>query len=154
MTFSSTLPLFGDREIVEFNGEHRFLSNFYPCEIHFEGKIYPSTEHAYVAAKTLNEEHREKIRTLSAGQAKRFGRHNIIIRDDWEEVKLEIMEYLVTQKFSSGPLKRMLIDTGSSSITEGNWWGDKFWGVDLETGVGKNHLGEILMKIRKEINHE
>jgi predicted NAD-dependent protein-ADP-ribosyltransferase YbiA (DUF1768 family) len=35
-----------------FKYEWEFLSNFYPCEIVWEGITYASTEHAYQAAKT------------------------------------------------------------------------------------------------------
>jgi predicted NAD-dependent protein-ADP-ribosyltransferase YbiA (DUF1768 family) len=28
-------------------------------------------------------------------------------------------------------------------------WGDKFWGVDLETGEGENNLGILLMELRE-----
>ena len=38
---------------------------------------------------------------------------------------------------------------GNEELIEENWWNDTFWGVCR--GVGKNHLGQILMKIRKEI---
>jgi predicted NAD-dependent protein-ADP-ribosyltransferase YbiA (DUF1768 family) len=31
-------------------------------------------------------------------------------------------------------------------LIEGNWWGDTYWGVC--NGVGENHLGKLLMKIR------
>ena len=38
--------------------------------------------------------------------------------------------------------------TGDGQIEEGNNWGDRFWGtVD---GEGLNHLGKIIMRIRKE----
>jgi hypothetical protein len=36
-------------------------------------------------------------------------------------------------------------------LVEGNRWGDQFWGVDLRTGLGENHLGKILMKVRDEL---
>lgn len=37
-------------------------------------------------------------------------------------------------------------------IVEGNTWGDAFWGVDSRTGEGENHLGQILMQVRSELN--
>ena len=33
---------------------------------------------------------------------------------------------------------------------EGNTWHDVYWGVDLCTGEGENHLGKILMAQRQE----
>jgi hypothetical protein len=37
-----------------FHNEYRFLSNFYPAEVSFEGLVFPTVEHAYVAAKTTD----------------------------------------------------------------------------------------------------
>ena len=36
-------------------------------------------------------------------------------------------------------------------LEEGNTWHDTFWGVDARTREGRNHLGRILMRIRKEL---
>ena len=138
--------------IKEFTGIYRFLSNFYISLIGFEGMSYPSVEHAFVAAKTLDINERTHIaRLLSAAEAKKYGR-KVKLRPDWEQVKLQIMEDLVRQKFTKWPLlKQALLDTGDQQLFEGNTWGDRFWGVDSVTLRGENHLGEILMKIRKEI---
>jgi len=38
--------------ITSFQGEYRFLSNFWPCHIVRDGLVYPSLEHAYAASKT------------------------------------------------------------------------------------------------------
>ena len=45
--------------------------------------------------------------------------------------------------------KQKLIDTGDIELVEVNSWGDTFYGVC--NGVGENHLGKLLMKIRKEL---
>ncbi len=37
--------------VAAFLDEFRFLSNFWPCEITYYGRLYPSVEHAYQAAK-------------------------------------------------------------------------------------------------------
>lgn len=50
--------------INSFMGKYRFLSNFWPCKVIFNGLEYPSTEHAYQAAKTLNPEERYEISLL------------------------------------------------------------------------------------------
>jgi N-glycosidase YbiA len=136
--------------IDRFSGEYRFLSNFWPCEIKYEGKTYPSTEHAYQAAKTLDIKERNKIRDAKTpGDAKRLGR-KITLRSDWESVKLQVMENLVRQKFFDNPkLGKKLIDTGEQELIEGNTWGDKVWGQ--VNGVGQNHLGKILMKVRQSL---
>jgi predicted NAD-dependent protein-ADP-ribosyltransferase YbiA (DUF1768 family) len=43
------------------------------------------------------------------------------------------------------------VGTYPAHLTEGNHWGDTFWGVDLRTGKGRNYLGRILMSVRREI---
>jgi predicted NAD-dependent protein-ADP-ribosyltransferase YbiA (DUF1768 family) len=47
-------------------------------------------------------------------------------------------------------LRELLIATGDEEIREGNTWGDTYWGICH--GIGFNHLGEIIMKIRTELN--
>lgn len=136
-------------QITGFRGNHRFLSNFYPSQVGFEGLSCRTVEHAYQAAKARNESDRAYIASaFSAGEAKRRGQ-NLDFRPDWEEVKLEIMEGLVRVKFADPTLAVRLRDTGDAELIEGNTWGDTFWGVC--NGVGENHLGKILMRIRTEL---
>lgn len=37
--------------IDQFTGEHRFLSNFWPCEVQYANLTFPSVENAYQACK-------------------------------------------------------------------------------------------------------
>ncbi|MBU1213444.1 MAG: NADAR family protein [Alphaproteobacteria bacterium] len=135
--------------------EHRFLSNFYPCTIHYEGDIYTSTEHAYQAAKTLLRPERDVIRNCTnPGQSKRLGRR-ITLRPDWEEIKLSVMEDLLRRKFYGERLRERLLSTGDRPLIEGNTWHDNFWGdcscPRCAKIPGKNHLGKLLMQIRSEL---
>ncbi len=133
--------------ILSFRDEYFFLSNFYPVEIKLDGIVYPNAETAFQAQKTLDVEERRKFSMLkNPVQAKHLGR-KVKLRDDWEEVKLDIMTEVVSQKFLQHPhLIEMLLQTGDEELVEGNKWGDRFWGVCK--GKGGNHLGKILMKIR------
>lgn len=133
-------------KITSFQGEWRFLSNFWPCEVTLDGMDFPSVEHAYMAAKTTDMNLRSIVQMLpDAAQAKRWGR-TIKLRADWDQVKLQIMTDLVRQKFSTSPLKDKLLATGDAELIEGNTWNDRFWGVC--NGRGLNHLGRILMDVR------
>lgn len=134
--------------ILVFRDEYFFLSNFYPVDIKINGIVYPNAEAAFQAQKTLDVEERRKFSMLkNPVQAKRLGR-KVKLRDDWEEVKLDIMTEVVSQKFLQHPhLIEMLLQTGDEELVEGNKWGDRFWGVCK--GKGQNNLGKILMKIRK-----
>lgn len=139
-------------KIDKFDGEFAFLSNFHPCIIFFDGQEYPSVEHAYQAAKTFYNPHREKIRLApTAAAAKKIGR-SITIRQDWYEVRLSIMREFCNQKFKYPGFRQLLVMTGDVDLIEGNWWGDTFWGVC--DGVGSNHLGKILMTIRNIVREE
>jgi len=149
--------------IDRFEGRWRFLSNFHPCEVEHQGIRYPSVEHYYVAMKCNNEQmfygrhytigdFREMIaRTASAAVVKSIGQ-KMKVRKDWEEKKLDFMLYGIREKFRDPQLRELLLSTEGSSLVEGNDWKDRFWGV--YEGKGLNHLGRILMCVRKEILEE
>ena len=134
--------------ITEFKDEWRVLSDFFYCEVELDGVMYPTVEHAFVAAKTLLPEFREAIRTSGGpGDAKRMGRQ-LTLRADWEDVKVDVMRDLLRQKFSDGYPRICLLATFDRELIEGNNWNDRFWGVC--DGEGKNMLGKLLMEIRAE----
>jgi ribA/ribD-fused uncharacterized protein len=137
-------------KIGEFQGEYRFLSNFYPAEVVFEGITYPHVEGAYQSAKTLDMNERRRIAAIiDPAEAKRAGRA-LKYRADWEQVKFEVMETCVRYKFTHHPeLREKLLATGDATLEEGNKWDDRIWGV--VDGVGENRLGKILMKVRDEL---
>ena len=139
--------------IKEFQGKYRFLSNFYPAKVKdYFDIVYPSTEHAFQAAKTLDRDERQKIANMSApGETKRYGK-TVKLRPDWETIKLQVMYDLNKQKYERYPeLMRALIMTDPEPLQEGNLWYDFYWGINLRTNTGENHLGKILMRIRQEI---
>ena len=137
-------------KIDSFQWKYRFLSNFYPAKVILAGDEYPTVEHAYQAAKTTNVAERDTIRGVARpGEAKKLGKL-ISTRDSWNQIKLNVMKDLVQQKFfKHRDLKRRLLDTKDSELIEGNWWGDRFWGVC--EGEGENHLGKILMEVRDSL---
>jgi ribA/ribD-fused uncharacterized protein len=130
-----------------FDGEYAFLSNFYECKVEWEGIIYPSTEHAFQAAKVINPATRMAIAAApTPGKAKRMGRQ-VQLRGDWEQVKDGIMYEIVLAKFQQNrELADKLLDTECAVLEEGNTWNDTYWGVC--NGVGRNQLGKTLMAVR------
>jgi ribA/ribD-fused uncharacterized protein len=137
--------------IYGFNLEHRWLSNFWPSPIWALCMEWPTAEHLYQAAKTTDDSERARIaRQPTPAMAKKAGRM-VTLRPDWEDIKLPSMEWIVKQKFvQNHTLREMLLDTGDQELIEANTWGDTFWGVCR--GVGENHLGQILMKVRQELS--
>jgi ribA/ribD-fused uncharacterized protein len=143
-----------------FIGRYAFLSNFYPCSIEYQGLSYPSVEHFYVAMKVdsdqfINGRYYTKAdfkemmsKIKDPGFVKKIGRL-VKLRKDWNSKKLEYMNWSVREKFKDESLKELLLLTGDEEIIESNFWGDTYWGVCK--GVGKNHLGKILMEVRNEL---
>jgi len=140
-------------EITHFHGDYFFLSNFYPSTVEWEGEWYPTVEHAFQAAKTFDLDERRAVQyaTTAAG-AKQIGRQ-VNLREDWEQVKLDVMRDLVRKKFRDRELRAKLVATGDAELIEGNTWNDKTWGCVMFRGewIGKNWLGKVLMEVRAEI---
>lgn len=141
-------------DITSFRGDYDFLSNFYETTIEYKGLHYQNAEAAFQAQKCLLEEDKEQFCGLAANKAKKLGRQ-VPLRPDWEEVKVEKMTGIVRAKFMQNPeLAEKLLATGERALVEGNSWHDVFWGVDSATGQGENHLGKILMQVRRELRGE
>ena len=135
--------------ITSFSGRHRFLSNFWPAHVMFAHVVFPTVEHAYQAAKSDKPaDHIRICGLLTAGQAKRAGRM-LKARSDFAAMKLFSMSDLIRQKFENPHLRTFLLATGDAVLVEGNTWGDMYWGTC--DGVGENHLGKILMKVRADL---
>lgn len=142
--------------ITRFQGDYRFLSNFWPASVQLDGVIYPTVEHAYQAAKSLDPTYRQDILACQTpGQAKRRS-SKVALREDWTaEVRTAVMEDLLRQKFQDPELKQMLLSTGDKKLIEGNVWHDQFWGIctcEKCEYRGENRLGKLLSKIRSELS--
>lgn len=134
-------------DITSFDGDYRFLSNFYHCD-----HLGTTTEHLYQAAKPSDPI--EMIRILAAptpGQAKRLGAR-CKMRENWDHIKITVMREVIAQKFEDPDLRDFLLSTGTQTLIEGNTWGDKFWGVC--GGVGLNNLGLLLMERRSQLREQ
>lgn len=154
-----------DNKVKGFFGPYLWLSNFHLCEVQYEGLLYPSSEHAYMAAKSTDSNIRRKFiinppiegydgltllhgKTLSPSDARKLGQ-TIKLRDNWEEIKYDTMLEVVFNKFlRNKDIRQKLIETGDKYLEETCYWKDTYWGVDYKLG-GKNNLGRILMKVRE-----
>lgn len=139
-------------DILEFTGDHKYLSNFYIVEFVWDGIIWQHSEAAYQAAKTLDRATRLEFSRMKPGESKRAGK-TVSLRSDWEEVKYDIMHAIVLAKFKQNPhLAKLLLATGTAHLEEGNNHGDRIWGVcPPRSNLGHNLLGKILMDVRAEI---
>jgi hypothetical protein len=132
--------------------EYGEFSNFSKHPFEADGLLWPTSEHYFQAHKFNDEEYREKIRTTSSAMiAARLGRsRKVPIREEWEEVKDEVMFRAVLAKFNAHQdLTELLLSTGEEEIIE-KTTKDYYWGCGTE-GTGKNMLGKILMRVRDEL---
>ena len=138
--------------INKFDGNYEFLSNFAGCNItDADGICYPTVENAFQANKTLDKDERLKFTTLTAAQAKKYGKC-VKLRPNWEDIKVDVMRYLLFKKFTQPEFFELLMLTGDAELIEGNTWGDTFWGVC--NGRGMNMLGSLLMEVRAVLRAE
>jgi len=141
-------------EISLFMDDNHFLSNFAISPIELFDVIFPTAEHAYQYAKTLDPVwQKEILNAPSAGKAKRLGA-KCPMRDDWEDIKLEVMERVLLIKFSIPYFRDQLLNTGDKTLVEGNGRHDNVWGNctcdDCQFVKGQNKLGIILMNVRSK----
>jgi ribA/ribD-fused uncharacterized protein len=143
-------------KITQFTNDHGFLSNFYYAPFSFAGYVWPTVEHAFQAYKTTNLVEKEEIRRAETpGAAKKLGR-KVTLREDWEEVKDDVMWLCLLAKFSQNEdLASRLKQTEDAELVEGNSWHDNYWG-DCSCNAcspikGDNKLGQLLMEVRDEL---
>lgn len=82
-----------ENNIKGFFGDYRFLSNFHLCDVYFEGILYPSSEHAYMASKSLDISIRKMFMKIPDENQKHWGMkcadarkvgQTIELRPDWD----------------------------------------------------------------------
>ena len=125
-----------------------FMSNMFACHIEWEGRIYKSSETVYQMMKCERECDKERFKLLNGFEAKRLGRV-IRMREDWHEVKVDIMRKILKAKFNDECLMERLREV-EEPIVEDNYWNDTYWGVCK--GRGKNMLGKLLTEIKEGTN--
>lgn len=139
--------------------EYGWLSNFYLCDVMFDGQLYPSSEHAYMASKTICSKEREQFLKKHEGEltpqeAKKAGQR-VTLRENWDTTKQAWMFVVIFDKFKrNGHLRDRLLETNDKYLEETNHWDDLFYGVDYITREGENWLGIILMMVRERLREE
>ena len=136
---------------MRFNGDYEFLSNFYEAPIIVNNIPYRNTEAAFQSFKLLDKSKRSQFSNLSGPEAKALGR-KVDLREDWDQIKDQVMEGVVGIKFKSHPELKAKLLAVQDPIVEDNTWNDTYWGVC--NGKGENKLGQILTELRADFIKE
>ncbi len=132
------------------------FSNLFRCEIEFEGRLYPTAEHAYQAGKAAKPAVREWILQAPTPALAAMAAHGLYTWDivpNWASIKVDRMRAVLRAKFTQHEnLRELLLGTGSCRLVEAGTTNNavnRFWGeVD---GKGENTLGKLLMELREEL---
>lgn len=139
------------------SNDYGFMSNFYPCNITYEGINYLNSEAMFQSFKVLSSKVRKELfENIAAGESKKRGRM-VKLREDWEKVKYDCMKITLRCKFTQNKdLKEKLLATKDAILIEDTTgWHDNIWGdcncVCCKNKKGENLLGKALMEIRDEL---
>jgi ribA/ribD-fused uncharacterized protein len=98
------------------------FSNLFKCEVAFEGRIFPTAEHAYQAGKALKPAVQEWILQAPTPALAAMAAHGLYTWDivpNWASIKVNRMRAVLRAKFTQHPtLCRLLLDTGSRRLVE------------------------------------
>lgn len=139
-------------------GKYGCFSNFYLCNVEFDGLQYSNSEAAWQSHKTLNESERKDFCSLSPSDSKKKGKR-VHLRSDWEDIKYQLMIAVCYEKFSQNKeLGDILKSTGDAVLIENTTgWHDNIWGncecPRCSNKVGQNLLGKALMEVRSMLNN-
>ena len=132
------------------------FSNLFRRPMEFEGRVYPTAEHAYQAGKARKDEVREWILSAPTPSLVAMAAHGLYTWDivpEWSRTKFDRMRKVLKVKFSQHEdLKKLLLSTGNARLVEAGRTDNavnRTWGE--VNGKGQNMLGVLLMEVRDEI---
>ena len=149
--------LMTDGSIVGFyEREFYVFSNFSSFQVDWKGRCWPTSEHAYQAARFFDTapELVERIAgARSAHEAFETAQSNKVQqRKNWRDIKADVMLEICRHKVQQNPyVRRKLLQTNEEYLVEDSpvdsFWG---WGADRQ---GRNELGKVWMKLREELRN-
>lgn len=132
------------------------FSNLFRRPILFEGREYPTAEHAYQAGKARKEKVKEWILSAPTPALVAMAAHGLYSWDvvsNWSEIKYDRMRQVLRAKFEQNDdLRQLLLSTSNARLVEAGTVDNavnKTWGE--VNGRGQNMLGVLLMELRMEL---
>ena len=154
MRDENRLTLDTESQVFFYEQEHYYLSNFSAFNLIWNGHTYPTSEHAYQAAKFAL--HRTDIAACiflapSAHEAFKIAeRYKAERHPSWDERKVRTMRAILLAKAEQHEyVRRKLLETGDRELIE-NSWRDDYWGWGPSRD-GQNMLGKLWMEVRAEL---
>lgn len=154
-----------DEQVFFYEQEFYPLSNFSAFTLHWKGRLFYTSEHAYHWEKfppqtgdfTCLGETMIAIavrQAPSAHEAFALSRKAFAhVRSDWDAVKVDIMRKILWAKVRQHEyVKKKLLESGDRDLVE-NSWRDDFWGWGPNHD-GQNMLGKLWMEIRAELRKQ
>lgn len=144
-----------DTNVIKFystRGDHGCFSNFSKHPVKIYGETWRTSEAAYQSRKFESEAlWRQILNAKTPGEAAKIGRdRSNPMKKNWDNIKTEVMYEVLQAKFAQhSRLKKILMDTQDAILIEDSPV-DYFWGCGSD-GSGKNMLGRLLMRLRKEL---
>lgn len=133
------------------------FSNLFRRAVRFQGREFPTAEHAYQYGKARKPAVRDWLMAAPTPSLLAMASHGLYSWDvapDWSKTKLARMRLVVACKFwQHADLRELLTGTGSARLveyTETDNHTNRFWGEVAGRG-GKNWMGSTLMLVRSDI---
>lgn len=138
-------------EVLKFRDEYAFLGGAFPAAFTYDGLVWQCAETAFQASKSDDPAERRRFSRLSADNARQKG-GRMTPRPGWEAARPEIMGAILRAQYAQNPdLRARLLATGDLRLINGTNK-DRYWGMNLSTWEGENHLGRLLMALREELS--
>jgi len=134
------------------------FSNLYRRPLVFEGRTFPTAEHAYQFGKPRKEAVREWLMAAPSPSLLAMAAHGLYAWDiapGWSAGKVDRMRRVLEAKFRDEELRALLVSTGNAGLVEAGTTDNavnRFWG--MVNGRGENTLGVLLMMLRAELQNE
>jgi ribA/ribD-fused uncharacterized protein len=132
------------------------FSNLFRRPVTFEGRGFPTAEHAYQSGKPRGDRVREWLMAAPSPSLLAVAAHGLFpwdIAPGWSKGRRARMLAVVRAKFAQHPdLAAVLVGTGDARIVEAGTVDNEVnrrWGE--VNGRGSNWLGLILMEVRGEL---
>lgn len=140
--------------IFTFKGKYDFLALDYPCEIEYEGIVYPNALAAFAACRFNSEGVRRKL-VNAESDALYYTINNIregvLLVPYFHLEEFEFLYKILCIKFKNNELRERLMETGEEHII---FLSRRERVLGSYKGYGSNLLGKALMRTRVAILNE